>query len=188
MKSWNDQDIKDGIHYVFQQLFRDSYGTVLVEGRGEPLYQPGLGEELHQIIFANGFWSSALHEIAHWCVAGAQRRRLVDYGYWYQPDGRDTATQEAFQAVEITPQAYEWLFTSCVGRPFYLSLDNLAGGGAVDIQGFKAKLRQKALALLADPPPRRCLAFMEGLKAQFESQDFFEAYWQRVRLGLEVPR
>ena len=39
------------------------------------------------IYFARGFYSSALHEIAHWLVAGKERRKLEDFGYWYEPDG-----------------------------------------------------------------------------------------------------
>ncbi len=49
--------------------------TQLVPGRGEPLYLPAAGAgELDRILFAHGFFNSALHELAHWCVAGERRR------------------------------------------------------------------------------------------------------------------
>ncbi|MDI8993212.1 elongation factor P hydroxylase, partial [Salmonella enterica subsp. enterica serovar Anatum] len=31
----------------------------------------------HRIVFAHGFYASALHEISHWCIAGKARRELV---------------------------------------------------------------------------------------------------------------
>ncbi len=50
-------------------------------------------------------FASALHEISHWCIAGKARRELVDFGYWYCPDGRDAMTQSQFEDVEVKPQA-----------------------------------------------------------------------------------
>src|SRR5690606_39383874 len=47
---------------------------------------------LARVVFAHGFFASALHEIAHWCIAGDYRRTLHDYGYWYCPDGRTPVT------------------------------------------------------------------------------------------------
>ncbi|NRA84777.1 MAG: elongation factor P hydroxylase, partial [Gammaproteobacteria bacterium] len=84
---------------VFNQTFQSTYNTQLVKGGDEPLYLPasdGANRSHHQIIFARGFYASALHEIAHWLVAGSQRRLLEDFGYWYCPDGRDQATQLSF--------------------------------------------------------------------------------------------
>ena len=72
-----------------------------------PIYLPAdAAHPRHRIIFARGFYASALHEpeIAHWCIAGEQRRLLelitTDYGYWYEPDGRDAITQAAFEIDE----------------------------------------------------------------------------------------
>ena len=69
----------------------------------------------------------ALHEVAHWCVAGPRRRCLDDYGYWYAPDGRDAAAQAEFLRVEVRPQALEALFCAACNHPFRVSLDNLDG-------------------------------------------------------------
>jgi len=79
------------------------------------------------VIFAHGFYASALHEVAYWCIAGEKRRQLVDYGYWYCPDGRDIQTQHQFENVEIKPQALEWLFCVASDFPFNVSCDNLQG-------------------------------------------------------------
>lgn len=75
------------------------------------------------------FFNSALHEISHWTIAGEERRKLPDLGYWYAPDGRTQEQQALFEQVEIKPQAIEWMFAKAFGRKFRVSLDNLTGEG-----------------------------------------------------------
>lgn len=114
---------------IFNQTFALSERTILVAGGKEPVYYPAGAEEnpgsFHKIIFANDFVSSALHEIAHWCIAGKSRRQLVDYGYWYVPDGRTHEQQKLFTQVEIKPQALEWQFSVVCRVKFQLSMDNI---------------------------------------------------------------
>ena len=97
---------------LFEACFSDKFNTRLVKGNDEPIYIPGgvhvEGYEIenyHQVIFAHGFFRSALHEAAHWLVAGDLRRLQVDYGYWYAPDGRSADQQTEFESVEVKPQA-----------------------------------------------------------------------------------
>ena len=71
----------------------------------------------------------------------------MDYGYWYQPDGRDEQTQAEFEKVEVKPQALEWIFTQSLGQEFFLSTDNLSGGGASNIDSFKIKIREQGKTL-----------------------------------------
>lgn len=98
----------------------------LVRGGDEPLFLPaGLGRPVAEVVYARGFASSCLHEAAHWLVAGPGRRQLVDYGYWYLPDGRDGEAQRRFEAHEAPVQAMEWILCRCAGRPFVISCDNL---------------------------------------------------------------
>ncbi|WP_346299343.1 elongation factor P hydroxylase, partial [Halomonas sp. BM-2019] len=67
---------------LFDGLFGETLATRLMRGGDEPLYRPADAEcPYHRVIFARGFYASALHEIAHWCIAGSRRRRLEDYGY-----------------------------------------------------------------------------------------------------------
>ena len=69
---------------LFEQCFYISHNTKLVKGKDEPIYIPKTTEvNYHQIVFAHGYYASALHEIAHWCLAGDARRLLEDFGYWY---------------------------------------------------------------------------------------------------------
>lgn len=98
--------------------------TRLVGGYDEPFYLAGPPSEIR---FREDFVRSALHEVAHWCVAGAERRKQDDFGYWYCPDGRDPAQQQAFEQVEIRPQAIEAEFCQALGIPFSPSQDNLNG-------------------------------------------------------------
>ena len=69
--------------------------------------------------------TKSLLELSHWCIAGSKRRALIDFGYWYAPDGRSAAQQHQFEHLEIKPQALECLFTLACNRPFKVSQDNL---------------------------------------------------------------
>lgn len=117
------------LSHHFNALFREKYQTILVGGADEPIYLPkGYdGSIFSQIIFTYDYAASALHECAHWCVAGEARRLQVDYGYWYEPDGRSLTQQQEFERVEVKPQAIEWILSKACGRNFRVSVDNLEG-------------------------------------------------------------
>ena len=80
-----------------------------------------------EIGFTYDYLNSCLHEAAHWCIAGKDRRLQDDYGYWYRPDGRNGSEQEEFFRAEVAPLALEWAFATASGEPFRVSLDNLVG-------------------------------------------------------------
>ena len=64
---------------IFNDLFSDSLNTHLEGGADEPLYLPASYSCKHnRLIFCQDYISSALHEIAHWCLAGEKRRNLID--------------------------------------------------------------------------------------------------------------
>lgn len=160
---------------VFADCFARSERTRLIGGAAEPLYvpagEPHEGEvaDCHRLYYREDYFASALHEVAHWCIAGPERRLRRDFGYWYAPDGRDPGQQAAFQAVEARPQALEWCFAQACGFPFQLSLDNLQGGDAArdSERAFACAVRQRAIALKESglgPRPRR---FFEALAAVF---------------------
>lgn len=125
---------------LFNQCFELEYNTKLVKGGDEPIYLPAsMNQPYHAIYFAHGFYSSALHECAHWFIAGPARRQLVDFGYWYEPDGRTSEQQALFQKLEVKPQAIEWILSMAAGYRFQVSIDNL-NGQACDTDGFKRAL------------------------------------------------
>ncbi|AKH69856.1 hypothetical protein IMCC21906_02193 [Spongiibacter sp. IMCC21906] len=160
----------DAIARVFNDTFLASHNTRLVGGGDEPLYQPASasGEE-HQIIFRADYPASALHEAAHWCIAGARRRLLEDYGYWYSPDGRDELSQKLFEQVEAKPQALEWLFSQAAGLPFNVSVDNLDGAGEFDTLPFKRAVWQQLRVYLENGLPGRAAVFRQALAAAFST-------------------
>lgn len=126
--SADGEDIWDSkvLEALFEQCFLHKHATKLLGGVDEPLYQPARHDnEFHHIFYRFDYFSSALHEVAHWCIAGKQRRQQEDYGYWYEPDGRDREQQLAFQKVEVKPQAIEMAFSIACNKPFSVSIDNL---------------------------------------------------------------
>ena len=104
------------ISAIFADEFEAKYSTILVGGGSEPLYLPKTSDNLPaKIIYRADYLSSALHEIAHWCIAGKKRLNMQDYGYWYAPDGRSAEQQELFEQSEVKPQALEWMFSVACG-------------------------------------------------------------------------
>jgi elongation factor P hydroxylase len=151
---------------LFNQTFGD-FNTKLVLGGDEPVYLPASEScHYHQVVFAHGFFSSALHEIAHWCIAGEARRLQEDYGYWYCPDGRDAKQQAVFEHVEVKPQAIEWAFTEAAGRRFQVSTDNL-NGAQPDREGFTKNVEAQLNAYRHHGFPPRAQRFISALMATF---------------------
>ena len=157
---------------LFNGLFANSENTRLMYGGDEPVYLPANEScPYHRILFAHGFFNSALHEIAHWCVAGPQRRLLEDFGYWYEPDGRTASQQELFEQVEVKPQALEWIFAKSCGRRFRVSADNLglAAEGVIHDDGpFKQRVYEEVLRRLREGLPERAARFSQALIDRYQ--------------------
>ncbi|MCT7359845.1 elongation factor P hydroxylase [Thalassolituus pacificus] len=169
-------DINDLIP-LFNRLFLQSENTLLVAGGDEPIYQPADEHHPHhRLIFAHGFYESALHEISHWCIAGPERRKQVDFGYWYEPDGRSAQQQRAFEQVEIKPQAVEWILSEACGRRFYVSTDNLNGDPAAVEAGlarFRQAVREQACLYLTHGLPPRAEVLKKALLDYYQRQSLF---------------
>ncbi|HFC29733.1 MAG TPA: diaminobutyrate-2-oxoglutarate aminotransferase, partial [Oceanospirillales bacterium] len=76
--------------------FLNHYHTEIIGGFNEPFYKAAIGKAKAQIQFSHDYIRSALHELAHWCVAGEERRKCDDFGYWYAADGRTQSQQDEF--------------------------------------------------------------------------------------------
>ena len=168
---------------LFNRNFLNNENTVLKGGEAEPLYIPSsTSEEPHQLIFRENFISSALHEIAHWCIAGKERRLQQDFGYWYQPDGRTSDEQEKFESVEVKPQALEWIFSNACGQKFTPSADNLNAleDCSSDDAAFKQALVKQAQDWCQTQVlPSRAKIFTDALVKQFDTADPFNLeYYQ----------
>ena len=65
---------------LFEQQFFDRFNTRLEAGASEPVYLPASGDcAWHRLCFREDYISSALHETAHWCIAGLERLKLEDF-------------------------------------------------------------------------------------------------------------
>ncbi|GAB2883012.1 elongation factor P hydroxylase [Microbulbifer echini] len=167
------RSLAERITGVFNRCFADPRGlnTRLRGGFSEPYYRPA-GEVLdyHQVEFTHDYAASALHEAAHWCVAGEARRQLPDYGYWYAPDGRSAEQQAEFELVEVKPQALEWIFARACGLRFRVSADNLQSDlGPSD--RFMEAIWQQVLVYCAEGPSARARTFAMALALEFEQSD-----------------
>lgn len=160
-KQHNPQDIID----LFDKIFGTEYQTKLVNEGDEPIYLPAdEATSYHRIFFAHGYYASAFHEISHWCIAGAERRKLVDFGYWYCPDGRSAEKQNEFAVAEIKPQAIGWLFSVASGFPFNVSCDNLNADIELDRVAFQRKVHAQVIDYLANGLPERPARFIQALR------------------------
>lgn len=169
---------------LFDGVFEQTCGTRLIRGGDDPLYRPAdHNTPYHQVIFARGFYASALHEISHWCIAGETRRQQEDYGYWYLPDGRNAEQQRAFEQAEIAPQALESLFTAACGREFNVSVDNLGGDAEVDRHAFAETVRMRAERYVQDGLPLRAKAFRDALYRYYQAGQTLD---QACTAGREV--
>lgn len=156
---------------LFNHCFAESHNTRLVRGEEEPIYLPASKETpYHAIHFAHGFFSSALHECAHWFIAGEARRQQIDYGYWYQPDGRNEQEQALFERVEVKPQAIEWILSEACGYRFQLSVDNLNGAASRDTGLFREAIYQQMMRYSEQGLPDRAEMFRRVLSVFYQSQ------------------
>lgn len=178
----------DGIKAVFEQQFRESHRVELKGGAREPLYLPAeKTQEYHQVIYTFDYPASALHELAHWCLASDEQLQLRDWGHWYLPDGRSVEQQKSFQRAEARIQALEWILSCAAGRLFRESSDNLSGE-ALDEYFFKKAIYQQVLVFCERglPPRARQLAqaFAQACHREF---NLLPASFSLEALGLDPP-
>lgn len=163
---------------LFNDLFTQSEETIVVGDANEPLYAPkytdhvGIIElasdkpvplDMHRIYFRHDYVSSLLHEVAHWCIAGAERRNQLDYGYWYSPDDRSQPQQKAFEKVEVKPQAIERLFSIACAIPFRVSADNLSLKD-YDTRPFSEAVLKQSQIYMREGLPVRAEMFLNGIR------------------------
>jgi elongation factor P hydroxylase len=162
--------VAECLERVFADCFAADLRTRLLSGAEEPFYQPAIRVgDFHMLSYREDYFASALHEVAHWCIAGPARRQLVDFGYWYSPDGRSESQQQAFEAVEYQPQALEWYFSRACAYRFRVSVDNLDAqtGELPDTSGFRRRVYDQVVQWQRDGLPARAAIFFEGLCREF---------------------
>lgn len=148
---------------LFNGLFEQSEATILIGGSDEPMYLPvDQDHPCNRVIFTYDYYASALHEIAHWCLAGEARRKQVDYGYWYFPEGRTAEQQILFENAEIKPQALECIFSQAAGSKFMISRDCFVEGHGCAAT-FEKKVAEQARQFLQHGLPERAAMFASEL-------------------------
>ncbi len=157
---------------IFKCLFEVSESAVLQWGAAEPIYLPSDSYcSFNRVIARDDYFASALHELSHWCIAGAERRRLVDYGYWYEPDGRSHEQQRLFEQVEVKPQALEWMLSQACGLRFRVSADNL-NGEIGDFSNFKDKIFEQLNTYFRDGLPERADMLCRALAKHYGRESY----------------
>ncbi|WP_386686267.1 elongation factor P hydroxylase [Lonepinella sp. MS14437] len=161
----------DDIIQLFNQCFYEQFNTKLVKGGDEPIYLPANDDvPYNAIYFARGFYSSALHEIAHWLVAGKERRKLEDFGYWYEPDGRSEQRQRDFEKAEVKPQALEWILSTAANFRYFASSDNL-NGEVGDTMPFKLAVYEQVKIYAEKGLPKRAETLRKALSEFYGTED-----------------
>ena len=161
---------------IFDQCFLHSYNTRLVGNSEEPIYRPAdQHSAVHRVMFTRDYFASALHEVAHWCIAGDRRRTLVDYGYWYSPDGRTASQQNDFERAEVKPQALEWIFSNACGKNFFVSADNLGEGLGPSVL-FKTNIVRQAQLYCSQELGERAQRFISALISFYGDADPLNSY------------
>jgi len=153
------------IDSIFKNVFYARYNTLLIGGYDEPYYIAPRGADSALICYREDYIASALHEVAHWCIAGPARRLVDDYGYWYAPDGRTPQQQKEFEAAELRPQALEWIFSKSIGVSFRISVDNLMCDRVPDTT-FSTAVLEQVKRYLRDGLPDRAIAFTNALSEE----------------------
>lgn len=165
------QHLSPALEQLFFNEFYADYRTRLQGGAEEPLYLASEQSNTDHIIFyREDFFASALHEVAHWCIAGEQRRLKNDFGYWYNEDGRGHREQLAFERVEVKPQAIEMLFSEACQFPFQLSQDNLTNMNS-DGKAFRDQVFSQVETYNEQGLPLRAHQYYCALKNAFDKHD-----------------
>lgn len=151
LQTRNDSYTDDEWCAMLKQIFEATFDVLIIGGADEPFYQAASKNTPATIYYKDNYPRSLLHEMAHYCLAGQQRRQLDDYGYWYAPCGRTADEQQAFENVEARPQALEKAFCHILGLPFCPSLDDFSGNGASKL--FLTNLQRHYNEMMTAPPP-----------------------------------
>ena len=159
IKTMRSEPNREILVKLFNELFSQSENTVLQFGADEPFYQAATINEKAVVFAREDYFSSALHEISHWCIAGKERRQLDDFGYWYEPEGRTLEQQQIFEQVEVKPQAVEWLLSLACNHQFHFLADNLSQNIGASNQFMESVTNQAHDYLQNELPVRAQLLF-----------------------------
>lgn len=148
----------------FNRTFARSEHTVLVGGAMAPYYLPSKPPHRSIIRYRENFAASALHEAAHWCIAGTARLGRPDFGYWYVPSPRTAEQSAAFLRAECPVQALEMILAEAAGVRFRVSLDDLDLELSSRRGTFAAEVAARADRWRENGLPPRARRFVDALR------------------------
>jgi len=184
----NNLNVSD-LAQVFDDLFYEKWNTKLEASPSDPIYLPASDDcAYHRVMYYQDFFSSALHEISHWCIAGDERRMQVDFGYWYKPERSKVEEQELFECYETKVQGLEWVLSSAAGKDFYVSCDCF-DQSLLDLSRFRKSITEEALSIAnSECLSPRTIMLITALRDRFSvSKKQFDDYWCRVEISDVVP-
>ena len=133
---------------AFARIFPN---LIIKGGAEEPFYTAQRENNIATIHFRSNYPRSLLHEVSHYRLAGDQRRKVDDFGYWYSPCGRSLEEQRNFELVEARPQGLEKVMCEIVEVEFSPSLDDFSG--SPPSESFLLNLELAYQEMLENPPP-----------------------------------
>lgn len=159
--TFNDDELCERLITLFSDVFPD---LIIKGGADEPFYEAAKDGNKAILYFRSNYPRSLLHELSHYCLAGDERRKIDDFGYWYYPCGRTAEQQSLFEGVESRPQGLEKAMCKIIGLSFIPSLDDFSGRPSSDL--FLKHLDEHYQEMLSSPPPTAKKA-LEALKKCF---------------------
>jgi elongation factor P hydroxylase len=166
---------------LFNSEFTQTDNTIIAESLDEPIYLPrDATHPFNRILYTQGSYTSVLHEISHWCIAGSERRLKIDYGYWYKPESQTLEEAELYKKFEAKTHGIEWIFSIAAGVPFYIIPNNLSAGFEVS-QDLKEAVHAATLNYLNSGLPVSAERFKQALLKYYKR----EAVFNRVLFKLE---
>lgn len=155
--SLSDDDYCKHLICVFADVFPD---LEIHGGADEPFYEAATLDTNAKIYFRDNYPRSLLHEMSHYCLAGEKRRKIDDFGYWYEPCGRDALEQQNFEKVEARPQGLEKAMCAIIDLKFSPSLDDFSGRPPSDyfLQQLDSAYRE-----MSETPPPTAKEALQGL-------------------------
>ncbi len=159
---------------LFNTEFKDTEATIIAESPDEPIYLPvDESNSFNRILYTKDSYTSVLHEISHWCIAGSERRKKIDYGYWYKPGSQTPKEAELYKKFESKTHGIEWIFCIAAGVPFHIIPNNVAAGFEIS-QDLKEGVYAATLNYLNHGLPANAERFKQRLLKHYQREDLFD--------------
>ncbi len=126
----------------------------------------------NRIVFAHGFYASAIHEISHWCIAGKARRELVDFSATgIARMGVMPKRKASLKMLKRSRRHSTGCSVLAAGYPLNVSCDNLEGDFEPDRVVFQRRVHAQVMDYLANGIPERPARFIKALQNYYHTPE-----------------